>query len=97
MEAINAGFGVSHGVAWVSLSRARPRGGKLGKLFMLALSYGAFYNLQLIAKTWVEQGVVKPIPGLWWPHLLLALLIVGLIWNWPGPAQQRVTTPVSPG
>src|SRR5262249_38229973 len=55
------------------------------------------YNLQLIAKTWVEQGVVKPIPGLWWPHLLLALLIVGLIWNWPGPAQQRVTTPVSPG
>ena len=54
-------------------------------------------RLQLIAKTWVEQGVVKSIPGLWWPNLLLALLIVGLIWNWPGPAQQRATTTVSRG
>jgi len=84
------------GLLGFPLSRARPREGKYAKLFMSALTYGAFYNLQLIAKTWLEQGVVKPIPGLWWPHLLLALLIVGLIWNWPGPAQQRATTPVAP-
>ena len=83
------------GLLGFPLSRARPREGKYAKLFMSALTYGAFYNLQLIAKTWVEQGVVKSIPGLWWPHLLLALLIVGLIWKWPGPAQQRATTPVS--
>jgi lipopolysaccharide export system permease protein len=84
------------GLLGFPLSRARPREGKYAKLFLSALTYGAFYNLQLIAKTWVEQGVVKPIPGLWWPHLLLALLIVGLIWNWPRPAKQRATTPVSP-
>ena len=82
------------GLLGFPLSRARPREGKYAKLFISALTYGAFYNLQLIAKTWLEQGVVKSIPGLWWPHLLLALLIVGLIWNWPGPAQQRVTRPV---
>jgi len=85
------------GLLGFPLSRARPREGKYAKLFISALTYGAFYNLQLIAKTWVEQGVVKSIPGLWWPHLLLALLIVGLIWNWPGPAQQRATTPVPRG
>ncbi len=85
------------GLLGFPLSRARPREGKYAKLFMSALSYGAFYNLVLIAKTWVEQGVVKSIPGLWWPHLLLTLLIVGLIWNWPGPTQQKVTTPVTRG
>jgi lipopolysaccharide export system permease protein len=85
------------GLLGFPLSRARPREGKYAKLFMSALTFAAFYNLQLVAKTWVEQDVVKSIPGLWWPHLLLALLIVGLIWNWPGPAQQRATTPVSRG
>jgi lipopolysaccharide export system permease protein len=85
------------GLLGFPLSRARPREGKYAKLFVSALTYGAFYNLQLIAKTWVEQGVVKSIPGLWWPHLLLALLIIGLMWNWPVPARQRATTPVSRG
>jgi len=85
------------GLLGFPLSRARPREGKYAKLFISALCYGAFYNLQLIAKTWMEQGIVKSIPGLWWPHLLMALLIVGLMWNWPGPAQQRTTTPVSRG
>jgi lipopolysaccharide export system permease protein len=85
------------GLLGFPLSRARPREGKYAKLFISALTYAVFYNLQLLAKTWVEQGVVKSIPGLWWPHLLLALLIVGLIWNWLGPAQQRATTPVSRG
>jgi lipopolysaccharide export system permease protein len=85
------------GLLGFPLSRTRPREGKYAKLFVSAVSYAVFYNLQLIAKTWVEQDVVKSIPGLWWPNLLLALLIGGLVWNWPGPAQQRVTTPVSRG
>ena len=90
-------FAFLMGLLGFPLSRARPREGKYAKLFISALGYGAFYNLQLIAQTWVEQGVVKSIPGLWWPDLLLALLIVGLVWNWAGPAQQRATTPVSRG
>jgi len=90
-------FAFLMGLLGFPLSRARPREGKYAKLFISALGYGAFYNLQLLAKTWVEQGVVKPIPGLWWPNLLLALLIVGLVWNWAGPAQQRATAPVSRG
>ena len=90
-------FAFLMGLLGFPLSRARPREGKYAKLFMSAVSYAVFYNLQLIAKTWVEQGVVKPIPGLWWPDLLLALLVVGLLWNRPGPAQQRTATPVSRG
>ena len=90
-------FAFLMGLLGFPLSRARPREGKYAKLFMSTLTYAVFYNLQLVAKSWVEQGVVKSIPGLWWPNLLLALLIVGLIWNWPGPAQQRATTAVSRG
>ena len=63
--------------------------------WLSAVSYAVFYNLLLIAQTWVEKGVVKSIPGVWWPNLLLALLIVGLIWKWPQRAQQRLTTLVS--
>jgi lipopolysaccharide export system permease protein len=85
------------GLLGFPLSRARPREGKYAKLFMSAVSYAVFYNLLLIAQTWVEKGVVKSIPGVWWPNLLLALLIVGLIWKWPRPAQQRPTTPLSRG
>jgi lipopolysaccharide export system permease protein len=83
------------GLLGFPLSRARPREGKYARLFLSALIYGVFYNLQLLAKTWVEQGVVKPIPGLWWPHLLLTLLIVALVWKSPRPAQQRATKTVS--
>jgi lipopolysaccharide export system permease protein len=85
------------GLLGFPLSRARPREGKYAKLFVSAVSYGAFYNLQLLAKTWVEQGVVKSIPGLWWSHLLLALLIVGLMRNWRRPALQRATSLLTRG
>lgn len=85
------------GLLGFPLSRTRPREGKYARLFLSAVSYAVFYNLQLIAESWVEQGIVKSIPGLWWPNLLLALLIGGLVWNWPWPAQQKVTTPVSRG
>jgi lipopolysaccharide export system permease protein len=88
-------FAFLMGLLGFPLSRTRPREGKYAKLFIAAVSYAVFFNLQLIAKTWVEQDVVKSIPGLWWSNLLLALLVGGLVWNWPAPAQQRVTTPLS--
>jgi lipopolysaccharide export system permease protein len=90
-------FAFLMGLLGFPLSRANPRQGKYAKLFVSAVSYAVFYNLQLIAKSWVEQDVVKSIPGLWWPNLLLALLIAGLIWNRPGPAQQRTRARVSRG
>ena len=90
-------FAFLMGLLGFPLSRASPREGKYAKLFLSAVCYAVFYNLQLIAKTWVEQDVVKSIPGLWWPNLLLALLIAGLIWNRPGPAQQKTAARLSRG
>ena len=90
-------FAFLMGLLGFPLSRASPREGKYAKLFISAVSYAVFYNLQLIAKTWVEQDVVSSIPGLWWPNFLLALLIAGLIWKSPGPAQQRTGARLSRG
>jgi lipopolysaccharide export system permease protein len=83
-------FAFLMGLLGVPLSRANPRQGKYAKLFMSAVCYAVFYNLQLIAKSWVEQDVVKSFLGLWWPNLLLALLIAVLIWYRPGPALQKI-------
>jgi lipopolysaccharide export system permease protein len=69
------------GLLGFPLSRAKPRQGKYAKLFVSVLSYATFYNLNMIARTWVEKEVVKTVPGIWWVHLLLGILVAGLLWR----------------
>ena len=71
------------GLLGFPLSRARARQGKFAKLFVAVLSYATVYNLIMVAKTWVEKGAVGTIPGIWWVHILLAILVVGLLWGPP--------------
>jgi lipopolysaccharide export system permease protein len=67
------------GLLGFPLSRAKARQGKYAKLFVSVLCYVIVYNLSLMAKTWVEHGVVGTVPGIWWVHLLLGVLVVGLL------------------
>lgn len=69
------------GLLGFPLSRAKAREGKYAKLFVSVLSYVVFYYLSLMAKTWVEKGVVGSVPGVWWVHLLLGILVIGLVWR----------------
>lgn len=69
------------GLLGFPLSRARARQGKHAKLFVSVLCYVVFYNLNMMAKTWVAQGVVNTVPGIWWVHLLLGVLVAGLLWR----------------
>ncbi len=69
------------GLLGFPLSRAKARQGKYAKLFVSVLCYVGFYNLSMMAKTWVEQGVVGTIPGIWWVHLLLGILVASLLWR----------------
>ena len=64
----------------VPLSRTAPRRGRHARLLAAVLAYAAYYNLGGVARTWVEQGLVGAFPGLWWPHLLLALALLALLW-----------------
>jgi len=62
----------------VSFTRAAPRKDKSDRTFLAAaLLFAIYYNLSGLAKTWVEQGVVAAMPGVWWLYGLL-FMIVGL-------------------
>ncbi len=52
--------------------RTAPRQDKTDRTYLIAaLVFAAYYNLAGLAKTWVEQGVVGSIPGVWWLELLM--------------------------
>lgn len=64
------------GLLAVPLCRTTPRQGKYSKTFLAVIVFAVYYNLTVIAKTWMEQGVVGTFPGVWWPHILLAIFLV---------------------
>lgn len=61
----------------VSFTRTAPRKDKTDKTFVIAaLVFAVYYNLSGLAKTWVEQGVVASIPGVWWIYGLLLMIVM---------------------
>ena len=69
------------GVLGVPLSRSAPRRGRYAKTVVAVLVFAIFYGFSVMAKNWVEQGVVAAIPGVWWPHVLLGLLVMVLLFR----------------
>jgi lipopolysaccharide export system permease protein len=65
----------------VPLSRTKPRQGRYSKAIWAVILYAVYFNLTGLAKTWVKDGVVGAIPGLWWPEVLLAItLFIMMMW-----------------
>ena len=62
----------------VPLSELRPREGRYARIGYAILLYFIYVNLITAARSWLEKGSLKPMPGLWWPHLLL-LAVAGLL------------------
>jgi lipopolysaccharide export system permease protein len=67
------------GLLAVPLCRTSPRKGKHAKTFLAVIVFAVYYNMTVVAKTWIEQGVGGSFPGIWWPHILLAALLVILL------------------
>jgi lipopolysaccharide export system permease protein len=63
----------------IPLSRTAPRRSRYGKATAAIVLFFLYYNLSLIAKTWVEKQVVPPVPGLWWVIFLLGTLVLALV------------------
>ena len=75
------------GVLGVPLSRTPPRRGRHAKTAAAVLVFAVFYLCSIMARNWVEQGTVGAIPGVWWPDILLGLLIIVLLFRptmWSG-------------
>ncbi len=77
------------GILGVPLSRSVPRRGRYAKTVAATLIFALFYSFTVMAKSWVEQGVVGAIPGVWWPEVLLSLLIMALFFRPPLRSRTR--------
>jgi lipopolysaccharide export system permease protein len=64
------------GMLGVPLSRAHPRRHRNTKVGIALLIYAAYYLLYESARTWVQIGVLPPIPGLWIAPASLALVLI---------------------
>jgi len=59
----------------VPLSKTNPRSGRFGRLFIGIMLFVIYNNLLSVARSGLSKGDVSPWIGLWWPHLLVALLV----------------------
>lgn len=59
----------------VPMSKTKPRQGRFAKLGSSLVLLVVYYYLLMISKTWVVQGVVSPTLGLWWVHVVFAVLL----------------------
>lgn len=66
------------GILAVPLARSAPRQGRFRQMLLAILAYAVVFNLAIIAKSWVESGLIGAFPGLWWLHavMLLALIVL---------------------
>lgn len=60
----------------VPLSSRRPRQGRFLALLPAVLVYIIYINLLIIARHWLEQGVVATTIGIWWVHALMLILVL---------------------
>jgi lipopolysaccharide export system permease protein len=59
----------------VPLSRTSHRQGKYDRVVLAIAIYAIYYNLVVVARTWVEQGRLAGMPGLFPVQAVLALII----------------------
>ncbi len=79
------------GLLAVPMSRTPPRQGRFARLFTAVLLFAIYYNLASLARTWVDQGKVGAVPGMWWVHVFPAAVLILFEW-WPVRALRRRRT-----
>jgi lipopolysaccharide export system permease protein len=75
------------GLLGVPLSRTRVRGSRYAQTVLAVLVYAAYYALTIAVRTWVEQGVLGAVPGVFLAPLLLFIVLLGA---WFKPASMRL-------
>ncbi|MDT8427179.1 MAG: LPS export ABC transporter permease LptF [Pseudomonadales bacterium] len=78
----------------VPLSKVEPRQGRFSKLVPATAIYAFYYIMLQLALAWVEDGIISPVIGLWWVHLLfltLALLLYRQPWRKTGRIKRAST------
>ena len=64
----------------VPFSRSSPRQGRGDRIYYVAaLVFAIYYILSGLAQTWVEQGTIGSVPGVWWLYVLMFLAALSLL------------------
>lgn len=67
----------------IAFARSSPRRGRAGNAFAAVLIFLFYYNLTGLARTWVENGDLPVMPGIYWVDALVAVLVWWLLFR-PG-------------
>lgn len=76
----------------IPFSRTSPRRKGVEKVFFVAaLVFAIYYILSGLAQTWVEQGTVGIIPGVWWLYIFMFIVSLSLLFpdSWRRLFQSR--------
>ena len=68
------------GILAIPLSYVAPRRGRYAQMVPAILIYIVYINLLFVARNWVEQSIVPVFIGMWWVHILILFLALGLIY-----------------
>jgi lipopolysaccharide export system permease protein len=63
----------------VPLSKLRPRQGRYARVWVAVLIFFVYYNLATTGRTWIAHGKLPQSVGLWWTHVVVALLALVVI------------------
>ena len=63
----------------VPLARTSHRQARYTGAAVAVVVYAVMFSLSAMARTWVEQGTVAPIPGIWWVYGIGAVLLSALL------------------
>jgi len=69
-------------LAAIPLSASAPRSGPYARLIGAFVVFAIYYTIGDMARSWVEQAHIPPLPGLWWPHALLGLALAATLIPW---------------
>ena len=62
----------------VPLSHSAPRQGRYARLAIAVLIYVPYWNLLIVAKSWLRDGETPPSLGIWWAHIPMLVLAAAM-------------------
>lgn len=63
----------------VPLARSKPRESRFRIFFVAIALYVGGFSMFAVARTWIEQGKISPVPGLWGVYFFLGLVLLALL------------------
>ena len=62
----------------IPLSHSAPRQGRYARLAIAVLIYVPYWNLLIVAKSWLRNSETPPELGIWWAHIPVLLLAAAM-------------------